>query len=61
MQDEIEDDLRKLQGVGKFHQVYPIPQNHRVEAMKRHSSYRREVDRNVLLSIDKVREIMKKR
>jgi PBSX family phage terminase large subunit len=62
VQDEIEDDLRKLQDAGSFHQVYPDPvEPDRVEAMKRHGFYTREVDKNVILGIDRVRELIRKR
>jgi PBSX family phage terminase large subunit len=62
VQDEIEDDLRRLQAETSFRQVYPDPaEPDRIEAMKRHGFYVRQVDKNVILGIDRVRELIRKR
>jgi Terminase RNaseH-like domain len=62
VQDEIEDDLRRLQVESSFRQVYPDPaEPDRIENMKRHGFSVREVDKNVVLGIDRVRELIRKR
>ena len=62
VQDEIENDLKALQAESSFRQIYPDPaEPDRVENMKRHGFYVREVDKNVILGIDRVRELIRKR
>jgi PBSX family phage terminase large subunit len=61
-QDEIEDDLRALRAKVPFREVYPDPaEPDRIEAMKKHGFTVREVDKNVILGIDKVRELIRKK
>lgn len=61
-QDELEDDLRLLQGKTPFRQVYPDPaEPDRIAAMKKHGFYTKTVDKNVMLGIDKVRELIRKK
>ena len=62
VQDELENDLRALRAISNFREVYPDPaEPDRVESMRRHGFYVREVDKNVILGIDKVRELIRKR
>lgn len=61
-QDELEDDLKALQRTVPFRQVYPDPaEPDRIAAMKKHGFYIRAVDKNVMLGIDKVRELIRKK
>ena len=62
VQDEIESDLRALQAESSFRDVYPDPaEPDRVENMKRHGFYVKTVDKNVVLGIDRVRELIRKK
>lgn len=62
VQDEIESDLKKLQLETNFRDVYPDPaEPDRIENMKRHGFYVKNVDKNVVLGIDRVRELIRKR
>jgi PBSX family phage terminase large subunit len=62
VQDEIEDDLRSLRAESSFREVYPDPaEPNRIENMKRHGFYVRTVDKTVILGIDRVRELIRKR
>jgi phage terminase large subunit len=61
-QDELEDELRTLQTTVPFRQVYPDPaEPDRIAAMKKHGFYVRDVDKNVALGIDRVRELIRKK
>jgi phage terminase large subunit len=62
VQDETEDDLRVLRAASNFRDVYPDPaEPDRVENMKRHGFYVKTVDKNVMLGIDRVRELIRKK
>lgn len=62
LQDEIENDLTALRRLVPFRQVYPDPaEPDRLESMKRHGFYIKDVDKNILLGIDKVRELIRKK
>jgi PBSX family phage terminase large subunit len=62
VQDEIESDLKALQMETSFRDVYPDPaEPDRIENMKRHGFYVKTVDKNVVLGIDRVRELIRKR
>lgn len=61
-QDEIEDDLRNLQGKTSFRQVYPDPaEPDRLESLKRKGFYIKHVDKSVELGINRVRELIRKK
>jgi PBSX family phage terminase large subunit len=61
-QDELEDDLKKLRQKTPFRQIYADPaEPDRTVAMKRHGFYVKSVDKNVMLGIDRVRELIRKR
>jgi PBSX family phage terminase large subunit len=61
-QDELEDDMRGVRVIVPFREVYPDPaEPDRIEAMKKHGFTVREVDKNVILGIDRVRELIRKK
>jgi phage terminase large subunit len=61
-QDELEDELKTLQRTVPYRQVYPDPaEPDRIAAMKKHGFYTKDVDKNVMLGIDKVRELIRKK
>src|SRR5258708_4424571 len=62
IQNELEDDLRALRNTVPFREVYPDNEDPaRIESMKRAGFSCREVDKNIELGIDKVRELIRKR
>jgi phage terminase large subunit len=62
IQNELEDDLRVLRNTVPFREVYPDTEDPaRIESMKRAGFACRDVDKNVELGIDKVRELIRKR
>lgn len=61
-QDEIEDRLKGIQLKTPFRQLYPDPaEPDRIESLKRKGFYTKTVDKNILLGIDRVRELIRKK